>query len=116
MAITKVKLIADLLLAAVLSLPVFGSSMGANAAVPGSLNYVEGQVSMGTKALDSKSIGTAELQTGQSLTTEKGKAEVLLTPGVFLRVGGNQRRRRHSQVVEDGLVRLRLEAKSITCI
>ena len=44
---------------------------------------------MGTYALDSKSIGSAELQTGESLTTEKGKAEILLTPGVFLRVGDN---------------------------
>ena len=89
MAIIKVRTVANLFLGAILSLPAFASNTGANAAVPGSLNYVEGQVSMGTKALDSKSIGTAELQTGQSLTTEKGKAEVLLTPGVFLRVGGN---------------------------
>ncbi len=42
---------------------------------------------MGTQALDSKSIGSAELQPGESLNTEKGKAEILLTPGVFLRVG-----------------------------
>ncbi|MGA3212744.1 MAG: hypothetical protein ABSD20_15665, partial [Terriglobales bacterium] len=35
------------------------------------------------------SIGSAELQPGQSLITEQGKAEVLLTPGVFLRVGAN---------------------------
>jgi hypothetical protein len=44
---------------------------------------------MGTQALDSKSIGSAELQQGQSLTTLTGKAEVLLIPGVFLRVGNN---------------------------
>jgi hypothetical protein len=89
MAIIKVKPIANLVLAMILSLPAFASYASANAAVPGSLNYVEGQVSMGTKVLDSKSIGTAELQTGQSLTTGKGKAEILLTPGVFLRVGDN---------------------------
>jgi hypothetical protein len=29
------------------------------------------------------------LQTGESLTTGNGKAEVLLTPGVFLRVGSD---------------------------
>ena len=34
-------------------------------------------------------IGSAELQPGQLLTTEDGKAEILLTPGVFLRVGAN---------------------------
>jgi hypothetical protein len=53
------------------------------------LNYVEGQASIGDQALNSKSIGSAELQPGQSLTTKKGKPEVLLTPGVFLRVGAN---------------------------
>ncbi len=56
---------------------------------PGTLNYVEGQVSIGTQKLNSKSVGSAELRQGQSLTTENGKAEVLLTPGVFLRVGPN---------------------------
>jgi len=89
MAIKGLQPIASLFLAAILSLPAFASSTSANAAVPGSLNYVEGQVSMGTKTLDSKSIGSAELQTGQSLTTNKGKAEILLTPGVFLRIGNN---------------------------
>lgn len=76
-------------LAAMLSVPAWGENSSANSAVPGTLNYVEGQVSIGAQALDSKSIGSAELQTGQSLVTEKGKAEVLLTPGVFLRVGDN---------------------------
>ena len=34
-------------------------------------------------------MGSVELQPGQSLTTGNGKAEILLTPGVFLRVGDN---------------------------
>lgn len=34
-----------------------------------------------------KSIGTAQLGAGETITTQLGKAEVLLTPGVFLRVG-----------------------------
>jgi hypothetical protein len=55
----------------------------------GTLNYLEGQVSIGDQTLNSKSIGNAELQPGESLVTEKGKAEVLLTPGVFLRIGNN---------------------------
>ncbi|MGA7295853.1 MAG: FecR domain-containing protein [Terriglobales bacterium] len=90
MAITKVRIIASLFLAAVLSLPAFAdANTNANRAVPGSINYVEGQVAMGAEPLNSKSIGSAELQTGESLNTEKGKAEILLTPGVFLRVGDN---------------------------
>ncbi len=81
--------IACFLLAAILSAPAWGSDTSAQSAVPGTLNYVEGQVSIGDQALNSKSIGTAELQPGQSLVTEKGKAEVLLTPGVFLRIGNS---------------------------
>jgi hypothetical protein len=76
-------------LAAILSAPSWGSETSAQSAVPGTLSYVEGQVSIGDQALNSKSIGTAELQPGESLVTEKGKAEVLLTPGVFLRIGKN---------------------------
>jgi hypothetical protein len=76
-------------LAAILSAPAWADVTGAKTAVPGTLNHVEGQVSMGDRALNSQSIGTAELQPGESLVTEKGKAEVLLTPGVFLRIGNN---------------------------
>ncbi len=89
MAITMFRLVASLILGMLLSLPAMASTSSADQAVPGSLNYVEGQVSIGTQPLDSKSIGRAQLETGQTLTTEKGKAEILLTPGVFLRVGNN---------------------------
>lgn len=58
-------------------------------AVPGTLNYVENAVSIDSEAVTAKSIGSAQLENGQSLTTGVGKAEVLLTPGVFLRVGNN---------------------------
>ncbi len=54
---------------------------------PGTLNYVEGQVSLGTQSLDAKSVGTVELDPGETLTTQDGKAEFLLTPGVFVRLG-----------------------------
>jgi uncharacterized membrane protein YgcG len=54
---------------------------------PGTLNYVEGQVYMGRETLDGKSIGQVEVAPGETLSTAKGKAEILLTPGVFVRVG-----------------------------
>ena len=60
-----------------------------DAARPGSLNYVEGQISIGNQNLDAKSIGSVELQPGESLATGAGKAELLLTPGVFFRIGDN---------------------------
>ena len=74
-------------LAAILCAPAWATATSANSALPGTLNYVEGNASIGTQALDSKSIGSTELKPGQSLVTEQGKAEVLLTPGVFLRIG-----------------------------
>lgn len=56
---------------------------------PGTLNYVEGQVHIGKKPLGANSIGKVELDPGASLKTENGKAEILLTPGVFVRLGGS---------------------------
>ena len=56
---------------------------------PGSINYVEGKANIGTQELGSNSPGSIELEKGQTLTTEAGKVEVLLTPGVFLRVADN---------------------------
>ena len=85
MRLSGLKTIGGFFLGAILSVPAWG----ANPALPGTLNYVEGQSSIGTQTLDSKSIGSTELQTGQTLTTKKGKAEILLTPGVFLRLDDN---------------------------
>jgi hypothetical protein len=84
-----VALAACFFLAAFLSAPAWAAESSANTALPGTLNYVEGQVSIGSQALNAKSIGSAELQPGQILATANGKAEVLLTPGVFLRIGDN---------------------------
>ncbi|HZU25474.1 MAG TPA: hypothetical protein VFA04_08120 [Bryobacteraceae bacterium] len=67
-----------------------GSVWAANTtARPGTINYVEGQVLLDGQPLGARSIGSAELDSGQVLDTRQGKAEVLLTPGVFLRVGDN---------------------------
>jgi hypothetical protein len=82
-------LTAGFLLAASLAMPARGDTQPRGNAVPGTLNYVEGQVSLDSQPLNSKSIGETILEPGQSITTENGKAEVLLTPGVFLRVGSN---------------------------
>src|ERR1700751_2418716 len=60
-----------------------------NRALPGALNYVEGTAPIGNQVVNDKSIGSVELEPGQTLATQAGKAEVLLTPGVFFRVGDN---------------------------
>jgi FecR protein len=81
------KVIPSFLLSLILSASALAVDTKAKSAVPGTINYVEGQVEIGTETLNSKLVGTAQLQTNQFLTTENGKAEILLTPGVFLRVG-----------------------------
>jgi hypothetical protein len=54
---------------------------------PGTINYVEGQVSIGRTTLGPSSEGAVLLAPDQTLKTGAGKAEILLTPGVFARVG-----------------------------
>ena len=56
---------------------------------PGAVNYVEGSALLDGTPLARRDIGRATLQPGEVLATEKGKAEVLLTPGVFLRLDDN---------------------------
>ncbi|MDE3198397.1 MAG: FecR domain-containing protein [Acidobacteriota bacterium] len=58
-------------------------------AVPGTVNYVEGQVSLDGRALTAAQNGSAALAANQMLSVADGKAEVLLSPGSFLRVGSN---------------------------
>ena len=61
----------------------------ANPAVPGTINYVEGSASINGRTLNQQSVGYAQLQPDQVLQTANGRAELLLAPGVFLRVGEN---------------------------
>jgi hypothetical protein len=56
---------------------------------PGTVNYVEGSALLDGAALDRNDVGRAYLQPGEVLSTHTGKAEVLLTPGVFLRLDDN---------------------------
>jgi hypothetical protein len=83
MRLSRLNLIGSFFLAAILSAPAWG----ATPALPGTLNYVEGQAAIGTDTLSAKSVGSVDLQAGQTISTQTGKAEVLLTPGVFFRLG-----------------------------
>ena len=75
------------LLAMLLAVPVSFADTNKNPAIPGTVNYVEGEVSIGAQDLTSKSVGSTQVDPGQSLTTATGKSEMLLTPGIFLRLG-----------------------------
>jgi hypothetical protein len=78
---------------ATLTLPGTAQQDAPHAARPGSINYVEGQAALGTISgtvtLDASSVGTLEMERDQSVTTQAGKVEILLTPGVFLRLADN---------------------------
>ncbi|HTW48000.1 MAG TPA: hypothetical protein VMD92_08630 [Acidobacteriaceae bacterium] len=61
----------------------------ASSAVPGTLNYVEGAATIDGHFLAASSVGSVTLQPGQEIATSQGRVEVLLTPGVFLRLDHN---------------------------
>lgn len=76
--------LAMLLSLATLFTPAF--AQGPNPAVPGTLNYVEGHVSIEGRAVQPRQIGGVALHAGEMLATSDGHVEMLLTPGVFLRL------------------------------
>ncbi|MGB7728550.1 MAG: FecR domain-containing protein [Candidatus Acidiferrum sp.] len=90
-----------LLLGAMLSVPAWAQyppspngeqnppNQNAPAAQIGAINYVEGSASINSQELGANSVGSAVLAQGQELTTQTGRVEILLTPGVILRVDHN---------------------------
>jgi hypothetical protein len=79
---SKSKALGGFFLAALLSSPAWSSIPPQ----PGTVNYIEGQPAIGAQSLTEKSVGSAKLDAGQSLSTANGRAEILLTPGIFLRL------------------------------
>jgi len=100
------KPLAGFLLAALVAVPGRGQTSNARPAVIGSINYIEGQGSIGGEALTLDSVGTVKLEKDQTLTTQAGKVEVLLTPGVFLRVADNSAVKMISPGLADTVVEL----------
>ena len=79
-----------------LGMPAFGADYPsqpapAETARPGTVNYTEGTTSLDGKALTRQSAPNQAMNPGDVLTTGSGKAEVLLTPGIFLRVATRAR-------------------------
>lgn len=87
----RVKKLAVTALAALFAPALFAldtqTAAPANPAVPGTLNYVEGSASLDGQPVTRAADGQATLAPGQTISTTNGRAEVLLTPGVFLRLG-----------------------------
>jgi len=76
------------------------------AAPPGTVNFTVGQVALNGRAIDPASLGWVGAGAGQTLRTESGKAELLLAPGVYLRLAGASEIKMISTSPED--VRLEL--------
>jgi hypothetical protein len=83
----RIKTLTFMLSLAALSATAFGQH--ANSARPGTLNYIEGQASIEGRQVSPQSVGNTTLEAGQVLATANGKAEILLTPGIFLRLGND---------------------------
>jgi uncharacterized membrane protein YgcG len=82
-------LISTLVLAVV---PAFGAytahAQEENPGRPGTINYIEGSVSIDGRTISPDAVGSAALNPGDVLSTANGKVEMLLTPGVFFRLDG----------------------------
>lgn len=65
--------------------------MGQDADIPqpGTINYIEGAVSLADRALPPRAQEPVAVMPGQVLATAQGKAEILLTPGIFFRLDDN---------------------------
>ncbi|HEY7210663.1 MAG TPA: FecR domain-containing protein [Bryobacteraceae bacterium] len=76
-------------------------------AKPGVVNYIEGNVAINGSALSSASLKTTFLNANDVLSTTTGKAEVLLAPGVFLRLGDNSEVRMVAPSLTDTQIELK---------
>jgi len=85
--------------ASVLSAAAWGQSV--ISAHSGVIHYVEGQVTVDGAAIHPKSTEFPDVKPGQILATEDGRAEILLTPGVFLRLPENSSVRMISNSLAD---------------
>ena len=86
---------------------LFRPAWGSEPPQPGTVNYIEGQAAIGAQALTEKSVGSSKLEAGQSLSTENGRAEILLTPGIFLRVDQHSSLQMISPGLADTIMTLR---------
>lgn len=72
----------------------------------GVVHYVEGRVLIGSHAVDARPGQFPAIKEGEVMSTEEGRAEILLTPGVFLRVAENSSIRMVSTHLTDTRVEL----------
>src|SRR5438270_59815 len=67
----------------------YGQAPAPRQGVPGTINYVEGQATLNGQPLGTGAAGYMVAQANQTIGTQAGFVEVLLSPGAFLRIGHN---------------------------
>lgn len=72
----------------------------------GVINYAEGSVLLDNRPVEQKPGRFAEIKPGSELQVEEGRAEILLTPGVFLRIADGASIRMVSNLLVDTKVEL----------
>src|SRR5712692_2015403 len=70
----------------------------------GLIHYVEGQVLLDSKPVEVKIATFPEMKENMELRTADGRAEVLLSPGAFLRLGENSAIRMVSNKLTDSRI------------
>ena len=88
-------------LAAALLVGLQASAQAVISAHSGVVHFSEGSVFIDDQPLDHKFATFPNIKDGSTLRTEKGRAEVLLTPGMFLRVDENSAIRMRSSSLTD---------------
>src|ERR1700733_3757625 len=87
-----------------LGLPALAQSV--ISAHSGLIHFSDGSVFLDDQRIEQKTGKFDQMNNGSELRTHDGRAEVLLTPGTFLRVGSNSAVRMLSNKLEDTRVEL----------
>ncbi len=99
---TPARVLAGFLLTAAYGLPQAYTV----SAKPGIVNYIEGNVYLNGNRISNSATKATFLSANDTLSTDTGKVEVLLTPGVFLRIGDGSQIRMISPLFTDMQVEL----------
>src|SRR5580693_6277872 len=89
-----------------------GSAQSVTSAHSGTLHYFDGDVSIDGSPVESRVGRFSEIKEQSVLRTAQGRAEVLLTPGVFLRIGENTA----IKMLDNRLLSTRVEILSGTAV
>ena len=109
----RVCAVSTLAVAAILALPANGQSVISTRS--GLVHYFEGAVYLGDQPLQPRFGKFPTIAEGSELRTAQGRAEVLLTPGVFLRLGESSAIRMVANALSDTRVGLLAGSVLVDC-